>query len=334
MDLQTNYLGLQLKNPIIISSSRLSEKIDNLKKMEQAGAAAIVMYSIFEEEIHYNNEFIDYFMKFGSEKFAESLTYFPNVDKQPDFLEGHLRHLEKAVKSVSIPIIGSLNAQSKESVLEYALKMQATGISAIELNLFTTSAKSISPTQIENEYLSITKQLKKSLKIPVSLKLNPYFTSVQDLALKLDQVANIDGLVLFNRYYFPDFDINKLAIKDDLQLSNSYEIRLSLRWIARLFGQINASIAGSTGIESSDDIIKYILAGANVITCTSCLLTNGIEHITKLLAGLEKWMSIKKYDSLDQFRGILSYKNVPDSAEFERAQYMRVLRNFKHDLLY
>jgi len=334
MDIQTNYLGLNLKNPIIVSSNRLSEKIENIKKMEQAGAAAIVMHSIFEEEIRYDDEFVDYYMNYGTEKFAESLTYFPNIDKQTGFLDNHLLHLEKSVKAVDIPIIGSLNASSRESWFEYAVKMQDTGISALELNLFTLPLKPASAESIEHEYINIVKDLKVALNIPLTIKLSPYFTSITDIALKLDKIAEVDGLVLFNRFYHPNFDIDSLEIKTDMQLSKPYEARLALRWIAILHDQIKASIAGSTGIHTSDDVVKYILAGANATTCTSCLMQNGIEHISKLIDGLEKWMKIKKYDSINEFCGLMSYKKIADPVEFERAQYMKALRNFKHDELY
>ncbi|MBN1684687.1 MAG: dihydroorotate dehydrogenase-like protein [Gammaproteobacteria bacterium] len=332
--MQAYYLGLSLKNPIIVSSNPLSEKIDYIKNMEKAGAAAIVMYSIFAEEIHYDDEFVDYYREFGTEKFAESLTYFPNLAKQSSFLDYHLHHLEQAVKAVNIPIIGSLNATSKENWFEYALKMQETGISALEINLFTLPIKPKSSELIEQEYISIVKDLKAALNIPLVVKLSPYFTSITDIALALDKIAHVDGLILFNRFYHPDFDIDQLKIKTDIQLSNPYEARLPLRWIAILYDQIKASIAGSTGVHSSDDVIKYILAGAHAITCASCLLQNGIPYIDQLTAGLEKWMKTKNFKSIDQFRGLMSYKKISHPTELERAQYMKALRSFKHDELY
>lgn len=212
--------------------------------------------------------------------------------------------------------------------------MQDTGIKALELNLFTLPINQRPAEAIEYEYINIIKELKTVLKIPLAIKLSPYFTSIADIAIKLDKIAKADGLVLFNRFYQPDFDIDTLEIKSNIQLSIPYEARLALRWIAILYGRIKASIAGSTGIHSSDDIVKYILAGADAITCASCLLKNGINHISALITGLEKWMDIKHYNSIDQFKGYMSYKKISEPTELERAQYMKALRNFKNDELY
>ncbi len=329
MNLETNYLGLTLKNPLIVSSCRLSESIDNLKAMEKAGAAAVVMHSIFEEEIKYNDAFLDYFMQYGSESFSEALTYFPNIGNQKSFLDGHLFHLSKAVESVDIPIIGSLNAITSEGWLDYAVKMQDTGISALELNLYHLPTKAESAETIEKQYLDIVKELKGAINIPLAVKLSPFFTSIYDMALKLDKMTGIDGLVLFNRFYYPDVDIDKLDYKTDIQLSNSYEARLPLIWIALLKNRVKVSIAGSTGVHTCKDVIKYLLAGADAVMCASCLMKNQIGYLGILLSGLNDWLKCKNFNSIDDIKGLLCKKLVSNPQELVRAQYMHALRSFK-----
>jgi len=331
MNLETNYLGLKLKNPLIVSACRLSERIENIKAMEDAGAAAVVMYSIFEEEINYNEAFVDYYMKHGTEKFAESLTYFPHIDQQASFLDKHLFHLEKAVNAVKIPIIGSLNAVSHEGWLNYAVKMQETGISALELNFYRLPVNKETSEMIESNYLTIAQELKSILKIPLAIKLGPYFTSIINMATTLDKIANIDGLVIFNRFYHPDYDIEKMDFKTDIELSHSFEALLPLQWISILRDQIKASIAGSTGIQTSSDAIKFLLAGCDAVMMASCLIKNKIGYLSQLLSGINDWLTRKNFESIKEIQGLMSKMKAAHLIELTRAQYMKALRSFESE---
>lgn len=328
MNLETNYLGLKLKNPLVVSSCRLSENIKNIKQMEAAGASAVVMYSIFEEEIRSNDTFIEYFVnENGTELFPEALTYFPKISNQASFLDLHLFHLEETCKKVNIPIIGSLNAVSHTGWLDYAIKMQATGISALEINLYYFPTKNESSEKIEQKYIALIKELKNKLNIPLAVKLSPFFTSIPNIVTQLEE-TNVDGIIFFNRFYYPDIDIDNLTLKTKLELSNSYESRLPFRWIALLQNQIKCSIAASTGVHTSKDLIKYILAGANVVMCASCLMINGVDYLKTLLSGLNEWMQNKNYQTIDEIRGLINKKTIIGHKELERAQYMHALRSY------
>jgi len=329
MDLQTNYLGIKLKNPLIVSSCPLSEKIANIKAMEAAGAAAVVMYSIFEEEIKHSDEFVDYYLHYGTDKFAESLTYFPNMDKQSVFLSKHLDYLHQAVASVDIPIIGSLNAITMSGWIDYALQMQDTGIKGLELNLHNSALGNKSATEIETYYLNIVQELKHKLHIPLAIKLNPFFTSIEDMAQKLANIAKVDGLVIFDRFYYPDINIDTLEFSPNIRLSDSYDARLSIKWISALYGKLNASLIAATGVEDSSDVIKYILAGADAVMCASCIIKNGIPHLESLLAGLTKYLETKQCSTIKDIQGLISNKKIANPIELERSQYMKSLRSFE-----
>ena len=328
MDLQTNYLGMQLKNPLIVASCPLSEKLVNIQAMAAAGAAAVVMYSIFEEEIKHNDEFVDYYIHYGADKFAEALTYFPNMDKQSAVLSQHLAYLRQVTAAVDIPIIGSLNAVTVSGCLDYALQMQDTGIQALELNLHNEALGVASAAEIETYYLSMVQALKQQLRIPLVVKLNPFFTSVTDMAQKLVKVAKVDGLVIFDRFYYPDINIETLEFANDLQLSNSYDARLSIKWLAALYGQLNTSLVANTGVAEAHDVIKYILAGADAVMCASCLMKNGITYLEQLLVGLTQYMTTKQYANIGQMQGLVSNKKIANPAMFARSQYMKSLRSF------
>ncbi|MCL5260737.1 MAG: dihydroorotate dehydrogenase-like protein [Gammaproteobacteria bacterium] len=334
MDLATKYLNLDLKSPLIISSCRLSESIDNIKQMEKAGAGAVVMYSIFEEEIRNDDNFNEYNFQLNADTFAEALTYFPNVDKQKSFLNQHLYHLKQAVKATSIPIIGSLNAISHQGWIDYAIEMQNTGIKALEINLYHLPTSQQSAEYLEKQSLDLIIELKQKINIPLVVKLSPFYTSLKDFICKLDQEAHVDGVVLFNRFYYPDINVKKLQLVTDIELSSSYEARLPMRWIALLQGQISCSIAGATGVETTEDLVKYILVGANAVTCASCLMRNDIDYLQVLLTGLEEWMREKSYNSISQIRGLLNLKSISNKTEFERAQYMHALRSFAQSSMY
>lgn len=329
MDIKTNYASLQLKNPLIVSSCPLSEDLNNIKKMAEAGAAAIVMYSIFEEEIRADDDFSDYFSHIHEESFSEALTYFPHIENKQSFLTQYLYNLKQAVDAVNIPIIGSLNAITYKGWIDYALKMQDTGISALELNLFHLPNSKQNSGEIENEYLNIVHDVRCKLQIPLIVKLSPFFTSIPNIVNQLDKVAKVDGIVLFNRFYAPDVNIETAKLKNDITLSNSYEMRLPMRWVSLLHDHVRCSLAASTGVQTSDDLVKLLLVGANAVTCASCIMKNGISYISELLKGLEEWMNQKNYQTIAQFSGLACNKSVTNIAEFERAQYMHALRSFK-----
>ena len=327
MDLQTNYLGIKLKNPLVVSSCPLSEKLENIKAMEQAGAAAIVMYSVFEEEICYDDDMMDCYLHYGTDQFVEALTYFPMFSKQKNFLSNYLCNLKQAVSAVNIPIIGSLNVTTVSKWLDYAIQMQDTGIQALELNLYYPVTNIQSSDVIEKYYLNTVQELKSKLRIPLVVKLSPFFTSINEMAMKLTQIGGANGLVIFDRFYYPDFDIYNLKLDSALQLSSSFEARLPLRWISILYNKLPASIAASTGVHNHTDLIKYILAGADVVMCASCLMKHGIPYLGCLLAGLENWLKNNKYKSIKEIRGLMSKDNVTNPEELDKLPYMRILKN-------
>ncbi|OGU55262.1 MAG: dihydroorotate dehydrogenase [Ignavibacteria bacterium RBG_13_36_8] len=329
MNLSTTYMGLKLKNPIVPSASPLSETVDSVKAMEDAGAAAVVVYSLFEEQITHESGELDHYLTHGTESFAEALSYFPDVSEFKLGPEEYLNHISKLKKAVNIPIIGSLNGVSKGGWINYTKRIQDAGADALELNIYYVAADpDKSAADIEEMYLETLKAVKDSVRIPVAIKLSPYFSSLANIAVKLDK-AGADALVLFNRFYQPDFDLEKLEVVPNLKLSTNWELRLPLRWIAILFGHINASLAATSGIQTHEDIIKVMMAGGDVAMVTSELLKNGIGRIQQLLDGLTKWMEEKEYDSISTMKGSMSQKSIAEPAAFERANYMKTLHSFK-----
>lgn len=329
VNLQTRYLGLELKNPLVPSASPLSEKVDTIKRLEDAGASAVVMFSIFEEQIRQEASLLESRLTAGSESFAEALSYFPAVTAyrvQPD---RYLETIAKAAESVQIPIIGSLNGVSHEGWIEYARKIQQAGAKALELNIyFIPTDPSWSGSRVEQMYLDLVRAIKSTVTIPVAVKLGPYFSALANMAHRLEN-AGADGLVLFNRFYQPDFNLDSLAVEPSLSLSRPEEIRLALRWIAILYGQVKCSLAATTGVHSVKEIVKYLLAGADVVQMASVLLQNGPDYLKVLLKDLENWLETKDYKSVDEIRGLLSQKNVADPMAFERANYIKILEKYK-----
>ena len=329
MDLSTTYMGMKLKNPIVPSASPLSRTVDMVKKLEDAGAAAVVVYSLFEEQItHDQNEF-DHYMTSGTESFAEALNYFPAANDYNMGPDQYLRHISNLKSAVEIPIIGSLNGVSAGGWLKYAKQIEEAGADGLELNVYYI------PTNIEKDgavieeiYLRDLIKVKKELKIPVAMKLSPYFSSMSNMAKKLD-AASADALVLFNRFYQPDLDIENLEVVPNLDLSNNWEMRLPLRWIAILHSRIKANLAATTGIHKYEDVLKMIMAGADITCMCSELLANGIGRISEVLKEVEQWMTEKEYESIEQMKGSMSQKSVADPAAFERANYMKALNNYK-----
>ena len=328
MDLSTTYLGLQLKNPLVPSASPLMRKVDNIKRMEDAGASAVVLHSLFEEEIRQASQEIDHYLNYGAESFWEALSYFPDVDLRmgPD---SYLDHVRKVKAAVSIPVIGSLNGVSAGGWVDYAKKIQDAGADALELNTYYIAAEpSQTSADVEQMYLDLVHEIRASIRIPITIKLGHQFSAFANMAHRLDQ-AGVNGLVLFNRFYEPDFDLENLEIVPDVKLSTPYDLRIRLRWIAILYGSIKADLALTGGVHSATDVIKAVMAGARVAMTTSVVLENGIDYLGKILHDLTDWMEEHEYESVKQMRGSMSQRAVAQPAALERANYMRVLRSYE-----
>ena len=325
MDLTSNYLGLKLKNPIVVSSCPLSETIDGIKKLEDSGASAVVMYSLFEEQIRQENEAFESLMESASGSFAESANFFPEIEDVDKGPEQYINLLSKAVEATDIPIIGSLNGITNEGWIDYAKQIQQAGASALELNIYyIASDLSKNGTEVEQRYIDILQSVKSSVDIPVAVKLSPFFSSVGHFAQRLDKVG-VDGLVLFNRFFQPDFNLDTLQVEPRAHLGSAEEIRVPLLWIAVLHGQIKASLAASRGVQSSIEVIKYLLAGAVVEMVASVLMRRGPQYIQVMLDDLQKWLSARDYASLDEIRGKMSHQHVVNPGEFERVNYIKSL---------
>jgi dihydroorotate dehydrogenase (fumarate) len=329
MDLRTTYMGLELKNPVVASASPLSEKFDNFRRMEDAGAAAVVMFSLFEEQIKHENAAIEHLITSGSESYAESLSFFPEFEDYETGPDEYLNLLRRATEAVDIPVIGSLNGITNEGWVDTARLMQEAGASGIELNAYYIPANLyMDGREVEQRYLEVLKSVKAAVSIPVAMKLSPFFSATGNMARQFDE-AGADALVLFNRFYQPDLDLEEMAVITDLKLSSPAEIRLPLLWIGVLHGRINASLAASTGVHSPLELIKYLLTGADVVMTTSAVLRNGIGFLTTLVDGLQDWMEAKQYDSVTQLRGTMSQLNCLNPGAFERANYIKILENYK-----
>ncbi len=329
MDLTTTYMGLKLKNPIVSSASPLSESVDSVKALEDAGASAVVVYSLFEEQISHESGELDHYLTYGAESYAEAISYFPQPD---DFRTGpyeYLDHIAKLKKSVDIPIIGSLNGVSTGGWVKYAKNIEDAGADALELNVYyIPTSPQLTGSEIETMYIDTLKAVKANTKIPVAVKLSPYFTSLANLAAQLDK-AGADGLVMFNRFYQPDFDLTNLSVVPNLVLSNNWEMRLPLRWISILFGKLNASLAATSGIQSAEDVIKMVMAGSDVTMLCSEILRNGRGRVTEILTEMKQWMEENEYPSVEFMKGSMSQKSVEEPAAFERANYMKALNSYK-----
>lgn len=327
-DLSTSYLGLSLKNPLVVSPSPLCEDLGAIRKMEDAGASAVVLHSLFEEQLTLNSQDLDRFLTSGTESFAEALSYFPDMGQFKLGPEAYLEHIQKAKKAVKIPIIGSLNGVSTGGWVSYAKKIEQAGADALELNVYYIATDpDMSGPQVEQMYADLVRDVRGSLKIPIAVKLGPYFSSMASVARRLDQ-AGANGLVLFNRFYQPDFDLEKLEVTPNLNLSRPEELRLRLCWVAILSGRIKADMAITGGVHTAEDVIKSMMAGAKVAMMTSALLKNGIEHLKTVREGIEAWMEKHEYASIRQMQGSMSQKSVAEPAAFVRANYMKVLRSY------
>jgi dihydroorotate dehydrogenase (fumarate) len=332
-DLTTNYLGLQLKNPLVASASPISKKVETVRRLEEAGAAAVVMYSLFEEQITHESRELDHFLERATHSYAEALSYFPDLDYYNLGVAPYLRHLEKVKKSVNIPVIGSLNGITSGNWVDYAKQIEDAGADALELNIYYLPTDPLlSSALLEESYLELVRDVRSEIKIPLALKLSPFFTALPSMARRFVK-AGANGLVLFNRFYQPDFDLENLEVVPNLELSTSSDLRLPLRWIALLYGRIETDFALTSGVHTEKDVVKAIMAGANVAMLASELLVNGIGRVTELLAGLESWMVENEYASVEQMRGSMSQKAVAEPAAFERANYLRALNSFDPSLI-
>jgi len=328
IDLSTTYLGLTLKNPLVASASPLTEDLGNVRRMEDAGAAAVVMHSLFEEQINLESQELDRYLSHGTESFAESLTYFPDLTDYNLGPDKYLEHLRRVKAAVGIPVIGSLNGVSTGGWIRYAKMMQEAGADALELNVyFIPTDSTLTSAQVEQMYLDLVRDVKAMLKIPVAVKLGHAFTTMANMARRLDQ-AGANALVLFNRFYQPDFDLEKLEAVPTLTLSSSYELLLRLHWVAILYGHVRADLAVTGGVHTALDVLKAMMAGARVAMMTSALLKNGIGHLRTLPASLVAWMEEHEYTSIRQMQGSMSYRSIANPAAFERANYMKVLSSY------
>jgi len=328
-DLSTTYLGLHLKNPLVASASPLSRKIETAQKLQDAGIAAIVMYSLFEEQIIHESLELDHYLNRGTESFAEALSYLPDTGTYSLTPEKYLEHLSALKKSLSIPVIGSLNGVSRGGWTRYARYIQDAGADALELNLYYIPTDiTLTSQELENTYVDLVQSVREAITIPLAVKLSPFVTSLPNLAHRL-VAAGVNGLVLFNRFYQPDFDLEELEIVPTLELSTSAELRLPLRWISILYGKIKTDFALTSGVHSAQDVLKAMMAGAKVTMMASALLRNGVEIIPTILREMEWWIESHEYTSLKQMQGSMSQQAVAEPAAFERANYMKVLNSWR-----
>jgi dihydroorotate dehydrogenase (fumarate) len=327
-DQSTTYLGLALKNPLVVSASPLSKSVDTVRRLEETGAAAVVMYSLFEEEITHESFELDHYLDAGAHSYAESMSYFPDLETYSIGPERYLEHVRQLKAAVDIPIIGSLNGVSSGGWVEYAQRIEAAGADALELNIYYLPARTdLTATELENEYVDLIHDVCAEVNAPVAVKLSPYFTALPNFARRCVE-AGASGLVLFNRFYQPDFDLEALCVTPNLQLSASEELRLRLRWIAILYGRVLADFAATGGVHTGEDAIKAVMAGANVAMMASELLAHGCERVAGALAEIDAWMREHEYESLTQMRGCMSQRAIADPGAFERANYMKTLGSY------
>ncbi|MFO0930914.1 MAG: dihydroorotate dehydrogenase-like protein [Gemmataceae bacterium] len=327
IDLTTHYLGLKLRNPLVCSSSPLCQDLESIQRMEEAGAGAVVLHSLFEEQIELESLDLNHYLESPGEHYAESLSYFPDMGSYNLGPEGYLEHVREAKALVKIPIIGSLNGHTRGGWIHYAKLIEQAGADALELNVYdipTDPARTSA--EVEDGLVALVQEVVGEVKIPLAVKLSPFYTAPAALAKRLDQ-AGAKALVLFNRFYQPDFDLERLEVVPSLWLSTADELRLRLHWIAILHGHVHADLAVTGGVHTSHDVLKALMAGANVAMLTSALLRHGIEHLQAVLHGLREWMEDHEYSSVKMMRGSMSFRSVANPAAFERANYLKVLRS-------
>ncbi|MCL4201463.1 MAG: dihydroorotate dehydrogenase-like protein [Pirellulaceae bacterium] len=328
VDLSTHYLGLKLKNPLVASASPLTSKLDSLRRLQDAGAAAAVMHSLFEEQIVHEEIELDNLYEQHANSFAESLGYFPELDDYHTGPGDYLKTIEEAKRSLSIPIIGSLNGSSRGGWVRYAKLIEEAGADALELNIyFVPTDQQMSSADVEARYCELVSAVKESLKIPLAVKIGPFFSGLPHFADRLAE-AGAEGLVLFNRFLEPDIDLDELVFEPNLILSSRAELRLSLRWLAILRDQLSISLAATSGVHETEDVVKALLAGADITMMATVLLQRGAQHLTQMLQELQNWLEEREYESVEQLKGSMSRIRCSDPSQLERANYMKALVSY------
>ncbi len=330
IDLSTNYLGLKLRSPLVVSASPLSRDVNGICRLEEAGASAIVLYSLFEEQLRQEEADLEFHLAAGTESFAESLTYFPKASEFHTGPEGYLNHIRKAKSSASVPIIASLNGSTLGGWTRFAAEIQRAGADAIECNIYyiPTDPK-LTAADVEKTYVDILQAVKAAVTMPVAVKLSPFFSNMANMAQRLD-AAGADALVLFNRFYQPDIDLEELEIRPNVLLSGPQALRLPLTWIGILHGRIKAQLAATSGVHGAEDVIKLLMVGANVTMLCSSLMRHGVNHLRHVERSLRDWMEAHEYESVTQMQGSMSQIRCPEPGAFERAQYMRAVKGMQH----
>ncbi|OLP17847.1 dihydroorotate dehydrogenase [Leptolyngbya sp. 'hensonii'] len=329
MDLTTNYLGLTLRSPLVVGAAApLTEQIDQIKRMEDAGAAAVVLHSLFEEQIEQDELDLHHHLHHGTESFAEALTYFPEPEIFHVGPALYLEHIRQAKQAVDIPIIASLNGSTMGGWTDYARQIEQAGADAIELNIYAIpTGLHQSSAEIEQEYVNILKAVKAAVTLPVAVKLSPYFTNLAHMANRLT-TEGADGLVLFNRFYQPDIDVEALEVRPNVLLSTAQDMRLPMRWIAILYGRITGDLAATGGIQHGVDVVRMLMAGAKVTMIVAALLRHGIDHLHQMERELRHWLEENDYTAIQQLQGSMSQLYCPNPSEFERIQYMRAVQTY------
>ena len=330
IDLSTSYLGLNLATPLVASASPLSRDLDGVRRLEDAGASAVVLYSLFEEQLRQEEVDLDYHLHAGTESFAESITFFPQASEFHTGPEGYLKHIRKCKGAVKIPIIASLNGSTLGGWTKFAAEIEKAGADAIECNIYSIATDPrVSGADIEKTYLEIVQAVKATVTIPVAVKLSPFFSNLANMAQRLEQ-AGADALVLFNRFYQPDINLEELEIQPNVLLSTPQSLRLPLTWIGILFGRVKANLAATGGVHNAEDVVKLLMVGADVTMLCSSLMRHGINHVRHVQRELREWMEEHEYESVRQMQGSMSQQKCPDPAAFERAQYMRAVKGMQH----
>ncbi len=330
VDLRTTYLGLTLRSPLVASASPLSRDAEGICRLEDAGASAVVLYSLFEEQLRHEDMDLEYHLSAGTDRFAESHTYFPQPSEFQTVPEGYLEHIRKAKANVKIPIIASLNGSTLGGWTKFAAQIERAGADAIECNIYyIPTDPNVAAADVEKNYLDIVGAVKSAVKIPVAVKLSPFFSNMANMAHRLD-AARADALVLFNRFYQPDIDLEELEIRPNVLLSTPQALRLPLTWIGILYGRLKAGLAATGGVHGAEDVIKLLMVGANVTMMCSALMRHGVNHLRHVERELRDWMEEHEYESVIQMQGSMSQLRCLDPGAFERAQYMRAVKGMQH----
>jgi dihydroorotate dehydrogenase (fumarate) len=330
IDLSTTYLGLPLRTPLVASASPLSQELDGIRYLEDAGASAVVLYSLFEEQLRQESWELDHHLTEGTDSFAEAMTFFPQPSEFHVGPDGYLNHIRRAKEAVEIPIIASLNGTTVGGWIQYARLIEQAGADALECNIYSIPTDpELSSAAVEQQYLDILKAVKSAVTIPVAVKLSPFFSNMANMAKRLDQ-AGANALVLFNRFYQPDINLDELEIQPNVLLSTPQALRLPLTWIGILYGRIQANLAATSGVHGPEDVVKLLMVGADVTMLCSTLLRNGISHLRNIEDGVLLWMKKHEYDSVQQMKGSMSQIRCANPSAFERAQYMKAVKSVQH----